>query len=67
MSSVSELRQISEVSRALASRHYDRAFVLVSEWTHSPSTAAAFLLESGVPLNELPRDAVRAITESAAA
>lgn len=52
--------QMREVSRALACRHYDRAFVLVSQFV-PPAIAAAFLIWSGVPVGELPRDAARAI------
>jgi hypothetical protein len=56
---------MAEVSRALAQRHYDRAFVLVSEHFGGAKIAAAFLLESGVDVDELPRGAKRAIVEAA--
>lgn len=59
----SDIARMGEISRALARRHYDRAFVLVRELA-GPSVAAAFLLESGVPVAELPRGAQRAIAES---
>lgn len=55
-----------EISRALANRHWDRAFVLLSVLA-GRTTAAAFLLESGVPVDELPIGAQRAIIESRAA
>lgn len=51
---------MSEISRALANRHYDRAFTLV-ELRWSAPVAAAFLLESGIPVDELPIGAIRAI------
>jgi hypothetical protein len=52
---------MAEISRALGSGHYDRAFVLATEFSGRPKLAAAFLLESGVPLDELPIGALRAI------
>jgi hypothetical protein len=52
---------MAEISRALQSAHYDRAFVLASELSGRPKLGAAFLLESGVPLVELPVGALRAI------
>ena len=56
---------MAEVSRAQRNGHYDRAFVLVSELTGNPLVGAAFLVESGVPVNELPLGAVRALVEAA--
>lgn len=58
---------MGEVSRALANRHFDRAFVLVTEYTGSRQVAAAFLLESGVTVDDLPRGAKRAIVDGHAA
>lgn len=57
---------MAPISRALANRHYDQAFVLLSERVIRP-VAAAFLLESGVSVDELPRGAKRAIVEAAGA
>lgn len=58
---------MGEISRALLNRHYDRAFVLVTEYAGSRQVAAAFLIESGVPVDELPLGAQRAIVEARAA
>jgi len=52
---------MADISRALGSAHYDRAFVLATELSGRPKLAAAFLLESGVSLAELPIGALRAI------
>jgi len=52
---------MAEISRALQSAHYDRAFVLASELAGRPKLGALFLLECGVPLDELPIGALRAI------
>lgn len=57
---------MSEISRALASRHYDRCFVLLCELGPA-APAAAFMLESGVALADLPRAAARAIVDAKAA
>jgi hypothetical protein len=53
---------MAEISGALANRHLDRAFVLLCE-TSPAAIAVAFLLEEGVTVDELPRDAKRAIVE----
>lgn len=53
---------MAEISRALANDHYDRAFVLLCE-TSPPAIAAAFMLEQGVAVDELPRGAKRAIVD----
>jgi len=53
-----------EVSRALRNGHYDRAFTIVSIETGNRAVAAAFLLESGVGVDELPVGAKRAIAEA---
>lgn len=58
--SSSDLARMPEISQALACGHHDRAFVLVSQFV-PPAIAAAFLIESGVPAEQLPRDAKRAI------
>jgi hypothetical protein len=66
LSSPSELAiaaaRMAEVSRALANSHHDRAFVLLCE-TSTPAIAAAFMLEQGVTVDELPRAAKRAIVD----
>jgi hypothetical protein len=66
LSSPSELAiaqaRMAGISRALVNGHLDRAFMLLCE--SSPrAVAAAFLLEEGIPLDELPRDAKRAIVD----
>jgi hypothetical protein len=58
---------MAEISRALTLGHVDRAFVLLTETVCSRAVAAAFLIESGVDVVELPREAKRAIVDAIAA
>ena len=53
-----------EVSRALRNGHYDRAFTIVAIETGNRAVAAAFLLESGIDVDELPTGAKRAIADA---
>lgn len=55
---------MASISRAIANRYYDRAFVMATSFCGSPTIAAAFLIESGVDVDELPIAAKRAILEA---